>query len=309
MRTKILSNLENLLEHIEAKHYKINYDNSLKITGYPFYFKINFVNPNIVFTDEINSWSFKSDRLTLQSYPWLPNSLMINEGTNYHMSFNSLWDLSGKKIEGDIELNSAYIIQNLRINLKNSSLKNDIFQQMQIGFFELSATRDDTPDQKKINWNLKIENFFVNNAFNNPLGQEIKTCIFNGELNGTPEKLSFEGIQKWSKEGGILNINYMFLDWSPLWLEGNGTFAFDPNMQPLLAMTANIKGYNETIEKLKEAKLLKPTDSAIGQFLLSGLSNKNTEGQPEVKLSITIQQGWFYLGPIKLFPIPQINWS
>ena len=54
---------------------------------------------------------------------------------------------------------------------------------------------------------------------------------------------------------------------------------------------------------------LRPNDAAMAKVALGLLSRRKTaDGQPIVDTPLTAQDGWVYIGPIRLAPVPRIPW-
>ncbi|MEE9194263.1 MAG: DUF2125 domain-containing protein, partial [Alphaproteobacteria bacterium] len=96
--------------------------------------------------------------------------------------------------------------------------------------------------------------------------------------------------------------------WGPLNFSATGTLALDQDLQPLLAMTATITGFNETIDALAAARAIKARDATVAKMLLSLLAKRPGGGGPaELKIPLTVQDGKLFVGPVALMKVPRLN--
>ena len=114
----------------------------------------------------------------------------------------------------------------------------------------------------------------------------------------------------WRDDGGILEIDRFALGWSRLVLDASGTFAFDIAMQPVIATQARLRGHNETLDALVGAGVLAPGESLMARMAFRLLERSGGPGKPdEIRIALTVQQGWLYVGPVRLLRLPPIRWQ
>jgi hypothetical protein len=81
-------------------------------------------------------------------------------------------------------------------------------------------------------------------------------------------------------------------------------------MQPLFAGTATVRGYSEAIDALAQAGLMPPNQATGAKIALAALAKPAEDGgPPAVHLPLTIQDGFLYVGPLKLARMPRIIWQ
>src|SRR3546814_11802892 len=71
-----------------------------------------------------------------------------------------------------------------------------------------------------------------------------------------------QAIEAWRQNGGTVEIPWLNLVWGPLDLRAKGTATLDGRMRPLGALTADIRGYRETLTAFASAGLV-PPDTAL----------------------------------------------
>ncbi|WP_152426882.1 DUF2125 domain-containing protein [Paramagnetospirillum caucaseum] len=139
------------------------------------------------------------------------------------------------------------------------------------------------------------------------LNRRLDGVRVEGRVMGTiPETAPLSALAAWSNAGGTVELDKVAVEWAPLSLEGDGTLAFDPALQPLVATTARIRGWNEMIGRLKEAGLMEPGMASAAEMLLAILARPDPQGRPTLTLSITLQDGVLSAGQVKLLRLPPL---
>ena len=99
--------------------------------------------------------------------------------------------------------------------------------------------------------------------------------------------------------------HWLNLIWGGLDLRANGTVALDPELRPLGALTADIRGYEEALEALAEARLIRRDILPASRITLNLLAKTSeTDGRRVLTVPVNAQGGGLYLGPIKLAELP-----
>ena len=144
-----------------------------------------------------------------------------------------------------------------------------------------------------------------------PLGREIARVEAAGLLQGGIPRGPLPGaLAAWRDLGGTLEVLRFALDWGPLGLAGDGTFALDGELQPIAAMSATLRGHGETIDALVESGLVRPREGSFAKIVLAALSRRGAgDGRPEIAVALTAQDGHLYVGPVRLLPLPKIRWE
>ena len=118
-----------------------------------------------------------------------------------------------------------------------------------------------------------------------------------------------EALSVWQNSGGTVEIPHFELGWASLVVRAGGTMALDSALQPVAALTGKISGYNETADALVSAKIVKPGAALVAKFALGAFSRTPPGGgRPEIEVPLSIQEGWLFVGPVKLLKLPEIRW-
>ncbi len=112
----------------------------------------------------------------------------------------------------------------------------------------------------------------------------------------------------WRDAGGTVELDRFALRWGDVAVNGSGTMALGPDLQPIGAFSGAVSGLDELLKALAAAGQLRMGDLTLARIGLAALAKPGPNGKPEVSTSFTIQNGQMYLGPLKLGPVPRINW-
>lgn len=139
------------------------------------------------------------------------------------------------------------------------------------------------------------------------LGPHVQRVNAALRVQGRPPMPERPSIAAWSRDGGVVEVDRLGIDWGPLTMAVNGTVALDAQLQPLAAMTAEIQGAEQALTAVEER--LRPNQLAAARSILAMLSRPpEGGGQPVIKAPLSVQNGWVYIGPLKVAPVPRLPW-
>ncbi|MBC7951555.1 MAG: DUF2125 domain-containing protein [Rhodospirillaceae bacterium] len=142
-----------------------------------------------------------------------------------------------------------------------------------------------------------------------PLDRRVTLAEITGRIMGVlPKGPLTESVPRWSAEGGTVELDHVTLEWEPLALEGDGTIALDPAGQPLVAMSARMRGFGPLMDRLAESGTVEPSAANAAKIVLSLMAKPDAKGRPSVPVPVSLQDGALFLGPAKVAKVPQINW-
>lgn len=156
---------------------------------------------------------------------------------------------------------------------------------------------------------LRADSVTLGPTIDPPLGRDITAIELTATLNGTPpENLSRAAVDAWREGGGTLEISHILVDWGGLHLRADGMASLDETLRPLGVLTADIKGYAETLAALERSRLL-PGRAVTGTRLALDLLSRRDEADKRrvVTIPLAAQNGLLYVGPVRLLrlaPIP-----
>jgi hypothetical protein len=126
-------------------------------------------------------------------------------------------------------------------------------------------------------------------------------------LRGAIGDGSIEDLVAWRDQGGVLEIEKLDIDWTPLDLAFEGTLALDEQLRLLGAGTADMRGLPTVIDKLVYRGDIKSSEATITKLALALLTRVAKDGGAAVvRLPLTAQDGKLRAGPFTLGRLPPI---
>lgn len=119
-----------------------------------------------------------------------------------------------------------------------------------------------------------------------------------------------EDLTAWRDGGGSIDVNRYDLIWGPLSMRGEGTLALDKQMRLLAALSAEMRGWAETIDLLTEKGRIKPNFARTAKSALQLLAKPGADGKSTLNVPVTAQDVFLYVGPLQLMelePLPMIS--
>jgi hypothetical protein len=159
--------------------------------------------------------------------------------------------------------------------------------------------------------NASILGMTLPESVKSPLGRTIGSIALDATILGRlPRTETRDALDAWRNDGGLVEIDRFHLGWSRLVLDASGSFALDRSLQPVVSASGTISGHQETLTALTASGALKPGEALIVRMALTFLEGGKQRGdRPEIRVSLSIQDGWLYLGPVKLLKVPPILWN
>jgi hypothetical protein len=140
----------------------------------------------------------------------------------------------------------------------------------------------------------------VTNAFGKA-GEAPLSANLHAELMGAlPPGPLDQAVTAWRDDGGTIEIPRLVLGSSGITMLTNGTLALDNQMRPMGAATAAIRGYDAAIDRMTALGSVNPRDAQLAKLLLSAMATADDDGERVLRVPITSQNGWLYVGPMRL---------
>jgi hypothetical protein len=148
-------------------------------------------------------------------------------------------------------------------------------------------------------------------AFGAVLDRQLAFAEVSGRMMGRLDADTplMTALAAWSDDGGTVELDHVVVDWSPLALEGEGTLALDPRLQPLAALTARISGFGTLMDRLARAGVVDPGSANAAKMLLALMAKSDGQGRAAIPVPISLQDGLLYLGPARVARLPPIAWG
>jgi hypothetical protein len=109
-----------------------------------------------------------------------------------------------------------------------------------------------------------------------------------------------QAVAAWRDDGGTIEVRRLTFAASSVNVLANGTLALDNQMRPMGAATAAIRGFDEALDRLTRAGTVNPRDAQLAKLLLAAVAQPNADGERVLNVPVTGQNGWLYVGPMRL---------
>jgi hypothetical protein len=296
------------------------------LEGFPFAWRANIIDPTLVSKGTLPAFRWSGPAITLDWQPW--NATRIG----FTASGGHLFDLIDSSIdgtakgsfrhaEGEMFFGERGALARLTLTLDDAILGEQDSDRIEIN--RLDATLDTAPPPRKEPTAGKTASLRLTGAIHEltlpkkaraPLGRticgiEIDATLIGHIASGKTGGATREILAAWRDDGGIVEIDHFKLGWSRLILDSTGTLALDSGLQPIVATSATIRGHGETFDALVRAGTLGAGDALMARMAFGLLQRGGGHGKPpEIKIALTIQNGWLYIGPVKLLRLVPIRW-
>lgn len=264
-----------------AEGYEINYE-SIETGGFPFFLHVKITYPKLSTFNKKQSWNWRGPTLRLSTRPWRIEKIEVSASGRH------LAKLTTQHGTRDLDIEAG----NLRIFLEWAAMS------------ALPVV---------VQGELKDASYRYAPVLG--LGRATKIIGFRADLKGAPlRSINAIALEQWRKQGGALQIKNLSIHHGPLKVEGEGSLAINENLQPLAAFNFKVRGYIEAVDRLQSSKLIKPIDARLMKTVLSMMAggkgyDVKDKGENGINIPLSIQEGYFYVGPLSLGRVPTIHWS
>jgi hypothetical protein len=299
-----------------SQGYAISYSQP-PLAGFPFAVTARFVDPDVVAPSGLWRWRGAAMRLSVQ--PWAPYELQFAAPGNHRLIIAGMapreLEIAAGRLNLDMHLRDGLQPDRFGLTLadariEDSRLGTTLVGQLAVdGRYAVPPPAD--PSGSSLDLIAHLARLQLPAGVQVPLGREIYSTRLVAQVMGPlPDGPPRQVLQGWSAAGGDLELREIELMWGGLWLKGDATLAFDRALQPLFAGSFAVANPGQVLDKLVAAGLLAPDAAQTAKIMFAALAVAPPEGgQPQVRLPLTIQDGYLYTGPIKLAALRPLDWS
>lgn len=288
----------------------------LTISGFPGPIRLAIASPRVV--SQKGGWQWSAASATLETRPWDWRRFRIEAsgrqqialpfaGEQRHFSAQPVEALLIGEVDGHGRLTQGMLrVADIRLDdaagvevLFAKGLRLHVHQREPVSAAPGQAALDVTLQANSVRLGAPIET---------PLDRDIQDIAMVTTVTGAlPETFLRDAMDAWRRSGGTLGLTHLQVDWGRLSLRAKGTLALDEALRPLGVLTADIKGYRETLSALERARVLKRRAVEGTQLALDLLSRRDEgDNRRVVTIPVAAQNGALYLGPVRLLKLPPI---
>ena len=304
VKGKIREDFEHAVTHLKSRGYDISYA-ALSFGGHPLLVNATVQNLKVITP---HKWGGgEAEILIISARPWACWHLFL--------------EFRGKTLfDAPSYLNHPF----LKVGCENCQaevwlVKSD-WQEIQItsrqvGFEDgtvnlpltLTDLRLDLKQDQRLHVNLATKIQGVDQILNLKGYDQPIDLILETETSHLDSAEASKSLMAWRDAGGALDVTKLLLKWKPLEIKGNGAFTFDEVMRPLSAFSATITGYDKLLEILTQTGAIKKKTAQIANFALGLLAQKGPQGEMEITVPVTVQNGKLSVGPADLMNVGAVE--
>ena len=293
--------------------------NDIVIDGFPLRLRARFAAPRLIQREGSLPWSWQADSLTLEAQPWrLTRIGFTGDGPQTARLAGQQIDFG--RLEGTVRLDGRGRIREADATASRLALAPDAGTGMGAGMGGATADRlrlalrlPEAPPRRHTDPGLFVEadigGLVVASRQPLPVEGPANLSIRASAMGTLPQPPNRQTLAAWRDDGGTLEIDRLALDWAPLDLRASGTLALDEALQPIGALTTEISGHGPLLQKLVTMGWVRQQDARIAGIAFGLLEKPGAEGRPVLKAPVTVQDGYLYIGPARLAPLPRIAWN
>ena len=129
-------------------------------------------------------------------------------------------------------------------------------------------------------------------------------------MGTTPDFRKKESVAAWNKKNGMVEFDRLDIEWGALLLASKGTIGFDDDLQPEGAFAATIGHQDAVLETLMKAGFIAPTQEGMLSSAMRLFAKPSPiKGENGVDVPVAVQLGGLFLGPVRIFAYPPIEWE
>jgi len=289
---------------------------AIRVDGYPFRLRATIAEPTAARFTGGQPWSWRGPALTLVTRPWRPTRLRLAVPGRHWLTTV----VAGRAREYDVAIETLRL--KLRVGrggVERATLAARALvakeegggEALRLKAADAAYKRAATVVAGKPGLELTVAADGVAFAAEPApgLGRVTERFDLAATVGGTvPAAVIGAELAKWRDRGGIVEVRRLHVRHGPLAADGDGTLALDAEMQPVAAFAIRVRGYDEVIDRLTAAGVIKPHPAALAKAALGVLA-----GQPgadgEIKVPLSIQDRRVYLGPVPVARLPAVVWD
>ncbi len=304
---------------------------SLRVGGFPFQLVAVIEAPELAAPKGLKPWSWKGPALVLKARPWRLTRVRVSAPGRHHFTVTrggsrAAFTVGAGKLELKLK-HRGVATGRAMLSVREVTLR-DAYEKAVAGvaaadfIVERPGRADDGGPggpAPAVDFLAQAEGVSYPAAPVRGLGRTTARLVVQVSVTGQaddgpgsqlgPRKFGAEAMARWRDSGGTLEVKRFALNHGPLTLDGDGTLALDDRMRPIGAFTLRVKGFEEALDRLAGAGVIKPYPAALVKTVMKSLARKQgVPGGEELKVPLSLQDGRLYVGPVALAKLPPIHW-
>lgn len=303
------------VESGRADGYEISYEES-ELFGFPRHVVLRFKN---VHWKDTNNILFQADDIDIGAIPWRWHKFTAK--FKKHVQIDAPIDVDGTSLVlgGDngralVELDPQGYWQLSKISLTHARFGQAPHYVVLADKLEASAERPLHVPHDHTEAGLTLagsaDNVTLPESIPTPFGTHMTQLDINLRVMGmVPDFRKKEAVDVWNKDSGIVEFDNLHMNWGPLKMNAKGTMGLDDDLQPEGAFVGSLADHEALLKALMEHNYIAKRQEAMMNSALSLFSKPSKfNSDIGIELPIAVQLGGLFLGPVKIFSFPEIQW-
>lgn len=133
------------------------------------------------------------------------------------------------------------------------------------------------------------------------------TAKLMGALPSGPLK---EAVPAWRDSGGTVEISHLDVHSGEVDMKGSGTLALDSDLRLIGAVSVIVQDYDLALDKLVATGRVAEKDATLARLMLATMAQADpATGKPMLNVPLSAQDGWMYVGPVRLIHLAPFHFD
>ena len=299
-----------------AAGYEITYDEE-RLFGFPRRVVLRFTNVHWTNSDKITFHADDMD-ITARMGQWNRFEAKFKEHVELIAPLDDSPDslrLAGRKGVAQVELDDDGVWKHCRVTLDKAEIGKAPDYVFKVEDLAATAERPSHPPKDHTETGLTLtgeaDDVVIPGSMPSPFGATIQKVSAQLRVMGdVPDFRLKTSVGRWNNESGIVEFDAMNLDWGVLKMAAKGTVGFDDDLQPEGAFASVVQNHGAVLKILSDQGYIEERKAAMLNSALSLFAKPaERDGATGLELPVTVQLGGLFLGPVRLFAFPPIEWT
>lgn len=288
----------------------------LAIGGFPWRLSVR-VTGLAVTTPRGLGW--RSDTVTAAAWPWNFRHIRLSSPGRHMLDLGG-WTipLDSGRLRADLVLGPTGGFQRLAVSARSVAVHGFGAKPVTADSLSLSLAAPTAPAAVTAGPDLPPSLSFAATFAELRLPAVADATLSHADISGrvlgaVPPGPFLPAVARWSAAGGTIDIGHLAMDWAPVAIEASGTLALDTALQPIVALSARVGGYDHLIDRLRRAGTIDDGAANAAKTML-GVMAKSQSPAPDspnravVPVPVTLENGALWLGPARVATVPAWHW-
>jgi hypothetical protein len=290
---------------------------ALRVDGYPFRLRAAIADPTMERRSGARPWSWRGPTMILTARPWRPGRLALTANGRHAATVLSggavaVYDIAAPNLGLKLRF-SAGGLARARLSARQLAVRDSLGDLMRLAAAEVILRRPGAANagsRPSLDVMAEVDALALRLEAIPGLSKTTAKSRLEASVKGPlPSALGRAALADWRDVGGIVEVRKLTLEHGTLSVAGDGTLALDADMQPIGAFTARVRGFNELIDQLSAAGVVKPRPAAMLKAALGVLAGEQRLGGAEIRVPLSVQERRLYVGPIAVLRFQALAWD